>query len=406
MEKLAREVQPREVVARVALAVPVGDDIADSVREGDRILLADVVRDGRHGSREAAFDLVDLVTSLDQIPQRHYHRERRADGTRPQIIGSPFLGCRQHFLVFNDRACPAVLVDADDVDPGLDPFLVVCSHLGRRGAVDDHAVGVDVSHHRGRECIQVHRHAPRHLAVNSGPIHSHLVEHHLVLAPRRHHPEVEVEVVLHALLLLRESLDEVFGNDARRPEEPDRRGCPRQRERLVDGAEGARGILLVHHHCHLALGGALSNDADIDVGGGERAHEGGGHALAERHALSDDRYDRHPVHARHRVDVGARKLKFEGQLDCLSREVALVGRHSHTDRVLRRRLGDHEDVDAGRGHGRHEARRHAGNSDDRGTLQVHHRHLVNGGDALDGHDAVALRPAKSDAVLVPILHRR
>lgn len=272
----------------------VGDDIADSVREGDRILLADVVRDGRHGSREAAFDLVDLVTSLDQIPQRHYHlpptpqrqsqhhhvpyhparvtnttcattqtesppppasptrdrvsttpcltthaesapppaptrrergsacdslaiqqrisaypesqnasanereatargtrdrtsggrvvaggaqrqggqggkasdRERRADGTRPQIIGSPFLGCRQHFLVFNDRACPAVLVDADDVDPGLDPFLVVCSHL--RNSKSTRCQAGDVgSTSCTRACRNAHVHA-RNRAIPQG----------------------------------------------------------------------------------------------------------------------------------------------------------------------------------------------------------------------------------------------
>mmetsp|Transcript_39052 Transcript_39052/g.103231 ORF Transcript_39052/g.103231 Transcript_39052/m.103231 type:complete len:317 (-) Transcript_39052:950-1900(-) len=162
----------------------------------------------------------------------------------------------------------------------------------------------------------------------------------------------------------------------------------RQREGLVDGAQAARGVVAVHNHRDLTLGGALGDGAHVAPDTGEGAHEGGAHAGGVRHALPDDGDDRHPLEERDGVDGGAAQLQLEGLLHRPLRLLPLLLGHGDADGVLRRGLRDHDDVDVARGHGAHEAPRHARHPDDARPLQVHKRHLVDGRDAFDRHGHV------------------
>ena len=68
--------------------------------------------------------------------------------------------------------------------------------------------------------------------------------------------------------------------------------------------------LALHDDRDLPLGGALGDDADVQVGLGEGAHEAGRHAGPHRHALAYDR-DNGNVGEAYRVHVRAGELELE-----------------------------------------------------------------------------------------------
>ena len=139
-----------------------------------------------------------------------------------------------------------------------------------------------------------------------------------VIHPRGRRDGVDAHAKIH---ILREALllcDELA---ARGPARPGLAGRPPSiadaRHRLGEREDHVRRSsapldtsLALHDDRDLPLGGALGDDADVQVGLGEGAHEAGRHAGPHRHALAYDR-DNENVGEAYRVHVRAGELELE-----------------------------------------------------------------------------------------------
>ena len=201
-----------------------------------------------------------------------------------------------------------------------------------------------------------------------------------------------------------------------RADDAHRDGVRRQVQPGVHRAQRAHGTAAVDHRGDVALGCALGDGAHVDPRHAERGEQLRRHARRAGHAVADHREDRQVGIDVDALDLAAFELALEGAAHDGGRLLRLLLRDRAADRVLGAALRDQDDGDALLAQRAEQAVRGARHADHAGALEVHQRHALDAGDALDGQREVGWAqmsvPAFSGAKVLRIqmgmrvLHRR
>ena len=147
--------------------------------------------------------------------------------------------------------------------------------------------------------------------------------------------------------------------------------------------QGARGLVRIDNRGNVALGGALSDCANVDTGAAERAEESCRDTGTPGHSVADDGNDALAVVHVDALNLAAPEFVGEYLGDHVVRQACDVGRHGYTDRVLGTGLRYQRDGDASGMQRLEQPFGRSGHTDHARAFEVDERHSADGCDALD-----------------------
>ena len=152
-------------------------------------------------------------------------------------------------------------------------------------------------------------------------------------------------------------------------------------QHLMGHAHAGGGVVIADHHRNRALGRALGNRHDIDIGAGQRRKKFRRDTAQGTHPVAHHGDDGQTLHNGQRLQQPLFQLETKLIFHRPFGTRAIALRHAETDAVLRRGLGDQYHRDASAGHGGEDACRHADHAFHPRTGDVEHRHIVEVRDA-------------------------
>mmetsp|Transcript_103270 Transcript_103270/g.301263 ORF Transcript_103270/g.301263 Transcript_103270/m.301263 type:complete len:451 (+) Transcript_103270:1004-2356(+) len=164
----------------------------------------------------------------------------------------------------------------------------------------------------------------------------------------------------------------------------------REREAGMRRAERAGEVRLGHDRGDVALGGALGDGDDVDLGPAQGVEELAADARATLHALAHDGNNTAAGTGAHPALLAAGKLQRKGLLHALHRDAEVLLVHRHGDGVLRGALGGEDDVHARAAEGLHHLPGHTRRAEERRARDGQESHLLNGCDCLHWEHIVVL----------------
>ena len=151
----------------------------------------------------------------------------------------------------------------------------------------------------------------------------------------------------------------------------------------MHGAQRARGVLAVDDHRDVALRSALRDGVHVHGRRTERVEHLARNAGKPGHAVADHGEDRQVLVDRDALDLAFLDLAIEGGGDHARSALGFDAGNGAADRMLRAALRNEDDRNAFFTQRAEQAMRRAGHADHAGALHVHHRDVLDAGDALD-----------------------